>query len=320
MQLSEFLALISTAPDFPGVSVIVCESDTYPASFLSQIITSLKSRTLCGSLDTETHKIPDIKAQLETSFLGSRMLYWVRNTHQLDAATKKAWHAYVARYEGPHCILYWSGPESRVKGSAKTELPAGHLCVEIAQYVDIKTYSVLSAYFYPEAQLDQAFARRVFDESGKITVDEACLLLAYQNVVGRKSDAFFGTWLSRIIVPEKSLFTLSQHLFARQQRQFLQQWKAVKDDFPDEFWVAYWSEQLWQATLFVMRARTQGYDAAKKSAYRLPFSFMNKDWQKHTQESLTWAHQFLCKLDYNLKNSAGTHGIELWYYKFLTVG
>ena len=140
--------------------------------------------------------------------------------------------------------------------------------------------------------------------------------MGYQSVIGRKSEAFFAQWLSKIITPNKSLFSLSQYLFARQSQAFLQQWKALKDDFPDEFWIAYWSEQLWQAALFVMRAKAQGYDAAKRGAFRLPFSFINKDWQKHNEQSLVAAHDALYKLDYNLKNSAGGHGLELWYAIF----
>lgn len=320
MHITEFLRMFKDTPDLSGVFAVTFESESYPGYFFSQLLVLIKSHTTCVTLDSEQYKLGDIKAQLETSFLGSRMLYWVKNTHELDAVTKKAWASYMKNYQGPHCVMYWNaGSPDRVKTESKEPgflEPSLH--VELPTLIDPTVYKALYEFFYPTASLDEAFVSRLFCQNQKITLDEACLLMGYQTVVGRKSETFFAQWLTKLITPEKSLFTLSQYLFARQPTLFLQQWKSIKNDFPDEFWVSYWSEQLWQAALFVMRAREQGYDVAKKAAYRLPFSFINKDWQKYSQQSLIHAHQFLYKLDYNLKNSAGTHGIELWYQKFLS--
>ncbi len=308
MDLNDFFKLLLHTPDFPDVPGIAFMSDSYPASFFVRLIALLKTKTACMSLDSELYKLADIKAQLETSFLGNRMLYLVKNIHELDAASKRAWISYSKTYQGPHCILFFT--QANVENDRM-------LTVELPQFCDAMLYRLLYEYFYEGAQLDSSFVAKLFEHSQKITLDQACMLMGYQTVIGRKSDTFFKHWLARLVVPEKSLFTLSQYLFAKQPRLFLQHWQTLKSDFPEEFWVAYWSEQIWQAALFVARARTQGFDAAKKAAYRLPFSFINKDWRSHSQESLTQAHQFLYKLDYNLKNSAGTHGLELWHHTFL---
>ena len=107
MVLVEFLKQIQANPSCEGASVIALESESYPSSLLSSLFASLKSRTHCASLDTKQYKFADIKAQLETSFLGMRLIYWVKNVHELDAATKKQWQVYVKAYQGPHCIIYW---------------------------------------------------------------------------------------------------------------------------------------------------------------------------------------------------------------------
>lgn len=314
MILSEFLKRLNAGPDFPGLAVIAFQAEAYPAAFFAQMIALLKSKTVVASLDLEQQKLGEIKAQLETSFLGSRMIYWVKNSHDLDAAGKKAWDGYVKTYTGPHCIAYASEKVS-------SKLTSEHaILVELPEYVDATLYSTLYSAFYPLAPVDQSFVIKIFSISPKVSLDKACQLMAYQPLLGARSEAFFKEWLSKLIAPEKSLFTLSQYLFAKQPKMFLEQWKAIKNDFPDEFWTVYWSEQIWQATLFVTRARSQGIAEAKKAAYRLPFSFINKDWQKYSHESLVQSHQFLTKLDYNLKNSAGTHGLELWFQKFMSKG
>ena len=310
MQLPDFLKKIHEKPDLPDVAVVAYESATYPAYFFSLLLAIIKAKTSCVTLDSELHKLADIKAQLETSFLGSRMLYWVKNTHTLDAATRKSWLSYMKTYQGPHCVLFFV-LDAQNSDDERT------LNVKLPEHVDAQLYALLYAHFYPTASLDTAFVTKIFGHNQKITLDQACMLMGYQTIVGRKSDTFFAQWLSKLVIPEKSLFTLSQYLFGQQSKLFLQQWRELKNDFPDEFWVAYWSEQVWQATLFVARAHTEGFDAAKKGAYRLPFSFINKDWRKYTQESLTAAHTALARLDYNLKNSGGTHGLEMWYHTFL---
>ena len=309
MTLTQFFSLFQQT-DFKKYSVLAFKTDLFAASFFSNVHSLLKSHTSCVSLDVEQNKLMDIKAQLETSFLGNGQLYWVKNAHEFDTATKKAWLSYVSTYEGPHTIFY-------VTDGAAPQESERILLVEVPEYIDGALYAMLYGHFYPGIAFDASFITKILSLTKKLSLDKACMLMGYQTLIGRKHDAFFAYWLSKMIAPEKSLFTLSQHLFARQPKLFAQQWKSLKDDFPDEFWVAYWSEQVWQATLFVSRARSEGIEAAKKITSRLPFSFINKDWQKYTQEDLTHAHQALAVLDYRLKNSAGNCGLELWYQKLL---
>ena len=142
-------------------------------------------------------------------------------------------------------------------------------------------------------------------------------MMAYQATVGRKYQDFFADWLDKLIIPQKSFFTLSQYLFARRPQLFFEQWNACKGEYPPEFWIAYWSEQIWQAMLYVQRARTQGVMEAKKGTYKLPFSFLNKDWSHYTPATLAAAHEALYCFDYNLKNGGTGNGLELWYHKFI---
>ncbi|MBA2306801.1 hypothetical protein H0W26_01550 [Candidatus Dependentiae bacterium] len=117
---------------------------------------------------------------------------------------------------------------------------------------------------------------------------------------------------------EQSLFTMAQYFLAQQPTLFFQQWKQCSDTYPHEFWVAYWSELLWQAALFIMRAKSQGHVEAKKAAFRLPFSFINKDWQLYSADTFIAAHGFLYECDYGLKHGEHSFGLELFFHKFLS--
>ena len=102
----------------------------------------------------------------------------------------------------------------------------------------------------------------------RLTLDDACRMMNYQTVVGRNGNQFFDQWYTKLVLSEVSLFTLSQYFLGRNTKLFLKQWKACKNDYPPEFWVAYWSEQLWQAAQYVSKAKAYGVAEAKKGVVR----------------------------------------------------
>ncbi len=299
MHLESFLNNCRTTPDLSGVSTVTFQSKTYPPLFFSLLFQALKKTTSCVLLDASTVKFQELIAQLETSFLGKRMVYWVK-TNDLNLATREKWAAFLKDYQGTHVIL------SHSTTVTSTSIPLPNM-------VEQRLYQLLSSFF--SIPLDKQFLTELYWHQS-LSLDAACQMMLYQAVVGKNTASFFKQWYTKLISSQKSLFTLSQYFFARQPQAFLQQWKACIVDFPDEFWVAYWSEQLFQATLFVHRARTKDYSVAKEAAKKLPFSFINKDWQHYTQAQLTQAHQELYQVDYDLKHSA-TQGLELFYHRFL---
>jgi hypothetical protein len=55
---------------------------------------------------------------------------------------------------------------------------------------------------------------------------------------------------------------------------------------------------------------------AKKAQYKLPFSFINRDWSSYSLDELRDAHHCLATLDYQLKNGSSDIGLEYFYTKF----
>ena len=312
MQLIDFLQKSSTDP-FEGKYVVLFHrkkeaKGAVPSLFLATLFSRIKEQYPGSSLDVEDRSLPETMVQLRMSFLGSRLLYFVKNTHLLPLAEKRLWSQYLTTYEGPHCLLVYDSPRSPTETMLTIELP---------EKVDSMLYSLLFRFFHPEAPLDTGFVRKLFMQQPTITLEAAVTLMSYQTVIGKNADLFFKDWFARIQSPQKSLFQLSQYFFAQQPQQFFNYWKGCKEDYPEEFWVNYWSEQLWQAVLFISRAHTEGIESAKEQAYRLPFSFIERDWKRYTPQSLVNAHQFLYQFDYTLKNSIESQGLELMYHLFL---
>src|SRR5690606_10286153 len=113
-----------------------------------------------------------------------------------------------------------------------------------------------------------------------------------------------------------STFLLAQYFFAQDKKLFFDSWFYFINSLPIEYWIAFFSEQLWQAITFIKRANLNITDA-KKHAKRLPFSFINKDWQnyKNKIDFLVKAHNELYLIDYKLKNGS-TYSLDIWLNKF----
>ena len=323
MQLHVVLKKIQESPELTGLFVVVLKGYDQPTSFLGNFYAYLKKYNELTFLDLASTSLNDCRAHLEMSFLGQRRCYVLRNVSDLDAASKKKWYAYLQAYQGPHTLLFFEslGKAPRGRKAVKPKKTpwqdsATQLVIEIAPFVDIPLYSELFSFFY-SLPSDKAFIRALFAQQQRLSLDDACRMMSYQTVVGRNGNLFFSQWYTKLVLSEVSLFTLSQYFLGRNTKLFLTQWKACKDDFPPEFWIAYWSEQLWQAAQYVAKANAYGVAEAKKGVFRLPFTFLNSDWQRHSLRSLSEAHDELYGLDFALKNSGGAYGLELWYHKFL---
>jgi hypothetical protein len=313
MDVITFLSFLSdNYQQLTSYSLVCFRADVDSALFFSQLVAFYKKKQLAFvTIDLAQTSIQQLKLLFDTLFLGQKQVYWVKNLEELDSAGQQNLLAYLNTYTGPHTI-HITGVKDTFKLIDRPEF----LVVELPSTIGPQLYKQLFSYFFPDNKSATHFSQHLFKRRDQITLDAACLIMRYHACAGQKSESFFEQWLDKLVVSEKSLFTLSQYFFARQPREFFAYWTIYKADYPDEFWIAYWLEQLWQAALFVHKAQTLGQPEAKKTAHRIPFSFINKDWRNYSYSYLVQAHHALYLLDYNLKNGIGNYGLELWYNKF----
>lgn len=308
MQITEFINKLDMSPDWTGTSVLSIgyeqESPLFLANFLKYLKSKFKSIL---SISAETLTLDQIKAQLEIAFLNNSSTYFIKDISELNPKLKSELLSYFANYTGPHKLIFLDlvVPNSNYQ-----------FAVTVPAEIDPNLYRQLFNLFYPAIPFDTTFPTKIFTQFESIPIESACLLMAYQVTMGKNGPQFFSSWFDKIISKELSTFTLSQYFFAKQASQFFAYWQQIKSLYPDEFWISYWSEQVWQAILFITRANASGILVAKQKASRLPFSFINKDWRQHTQQTLAAAHNGLYLIDHNIKNGLGTFDFELWVHKF----
>lgn len=314
MDFLLFLREINKTPILHDVHIasIYKESIEHSSIFLNQLSyylkTSLSSNLIFLNINEQS--LPDLRTKLDVSFLGNRLIYCIKNFYLLETNEKKIWQTYFQAYQGPHCIIYF---DNQLPVYTQSD---NKIIINLPDHILQETYLTLYQVFF-NSPCDSVFVKKLFKQQSKVSLDQLITIMRYQVGLGRKFDDFFLTWFNKIVIPEKSFFNLSTALFAQDKKLFFEYWGQYKLAYAEEFWITYWSEQLWQAINFISKINSSISDA-KKSVNRLPFSFINKDWKRYNLKFLISAHNDLYQIDYNLKNGLdGQFGLEYWYHRFL---
>lgn len=329
----------------PGQSVYALVDQAYSYLFFAWLKQALK---LAGvnftSLDLMSIDLAGIKSSLSMSLLGQNMFYWLGDITVLPTKKRLELLQYLSLYTGPHRVVFFSAPEDLVtinKPSSprltlgvsgfRNEQAIGSVVIDRngvgdnlelinLEQVELSGVGLAKlAELYSQTynlKLAPVFLSKLTKLKTKLTLDQYCLLLHYMTAFGDRCELFFEQWLSKIVVLEQTLFDLSTQFFARKPEKFFLSWEKFGTDYTAQFWTAYWSEQLFRAYYFVQLQQAGDLGAAKRIAYRLPFSFTQTDWRKFSTPELYQAHNFIRSADFELKSGSTEILLELFYLKF----
>ena len=107
---------------------------------------------------------------------------------------------------------------------------------------------------YPEKNLTGIiyFLRALFQKKKLYPLEELCLLLQYQSVLGKNKDLFLEQWFSKLAVDDYSLFYLSELFFAKKREEFVGYWALVFDEYSEMFWVSFLVRSIFQSVLLYL--------------------------------------------------------------------
>lgn len=313
MNLIDVLASIEKKRVVAEHSSIYFVSADYPYFFFSRLlpryahILQMPFTTLDVSLDDSW------RIHCATTFLGQQCFYWLIGFDALDAAKARQVQSFIFSYEGPHII---GACGSKLFTSEKTDEAVPVVSCDAPVTLQVWSALCTSGLF----SVDDSIKNTRWVDG--MTLDQASTILAYAESAGSMGLQVYDAWKERIHPSTASLFTLGQHFFSKNKK-LLSAWRETAELYPPEFWLVFWGELLWQATLHVssMKFPKESVDVAqaKKITYRLPYSFLQRDWQRYTVRELSAAHNFLYGVDYAFKhgNRNQEYGFEIFLLKFL---
>jgi len=287
------------------------KKDSYPLLFFSLLFRQLK-QTCSHPVQVLSHDIGIalIKSSLATSFLGQASLYWLKNIAAYKPKQKKELVSFLKHYSGLNGAVFFVD-ETIV--CAKKDFGC---MIDIPEKIDETSFRSLCSFLGHKSIAGHA--RLLFEKNKAITIDEACLLIQYAVVNGRYMNRFVDVWMDKIVAPEHSLSTLSSAFFSKDTQRFFSVWSQMEADYSPQFWIVFWSEQLWRAFNFVEYANKGQILEAKRIGFRLPYNVKNYLWQKLDLTRLKDLHDLLYKVDYSLKNGGKPFSLELLYFQYFS--
>jgi hypothetical protein len=316
MELFLFIDSIQEQKDdFLSKKVICLRGTQFPLLFFSPMANVLRKifNTTPVFIDKGQWDWQTFEGQLATSFLGASYLYCLGSLDQFEKNETKKIIDYLIRYQGPNRIFFFTN-----YNLDKTELPSFWQQISIPDKIDMRSAVKIAQFLeFSIGSYEKRFMQSMALHVDQLPLDNVCMLLQYAPVVSSACHQSFVQWLPSIVMAQSSLFLLSQHFFALQPTAFFEQWQTISSLYGDQFWIAYWSEQLWRSYFFVYYARKSQWIEAKKIGYKLPFSFLQRDWKRYDLAYLQSAHEYLYSIDYRIKHGGGSYALELFYTKFL---
>lgn len=314
MQVTTFFEYIKRTKTLPegNVFYFFAQSSSYPLLFFYHLLTFFKKNgQMIQALNCATD-VATIKAMLSTMSFTGQIIYWLEDFHELSDKKQHELFKYFNSYDGPHRILLFSDKNTESVVKTEHELTIIELPKDVTPQDFAKIRFLVSNHLPDKSD----FAANIGMYADYLSLDTLCLFAHYELVLGKSTDEFFTHWMTRIIDPTSSLFVLSQHFFSKKTKPFFRQWAVVADNYMPTFWTTFWADQLWRAYVYCDLMRQKQYTEAKKAQYKLPFSFINRDWSRYNVDELSAAHEFLTILDFKLKNGASEIGLEHFYAQF----
>lgn len=267
-------------------------------------------------VDLDKTTIVDIVRNLETSLLGNSLLFWILVPTEQKSKGVQDLMPYFLAYKGPHTVVFCT-ISSITDYNGKHNTRINYTDIALHMDIDLLQYCTREGIIGHSLQL--AAIDVIEQKLNQLSLDEVALLAEYLSVCGKQKKQFMQHWIDKIIPCEQSLFLISQHLFAKKTKDFFTHWVRVYNDYSVQFWITFWAEQMWRSAVYVKLMQQYNHVEAKKIVFRLPFSFIKRDWKHYSVNQLHDAHKKLYHIDCFAKRGGDGFGsLELFFAQFLT--
>ena len=297
-----------------GKIVVFRVKKQYPYLFFSFLFDFIKKQQELSSvfLDLDKILLEEAMAKITTVSFDRPFLYWLVC---VDAASKKKSESLL------HSMVSCTSTNSVVLCVPQaTIIPKNAdniISIGIEDICNEKVFDLLITCFVPGiAKIERNRLIRLVCQEKTINIEKGCFLLRYVAVLGYDSSLLSMLPIELTSVSQSSLFLLSRYFFGRQAKNFFSLWSSLYKRYSPLFWTSFWSDQIWSAVNYAHLRHNGKMQQAKMISFRLPFSFLQRDWSDYVSGELIRAHQFITSADFHLKNGGYSFSLDLFFSKF----
>jgi len=319
MNFLEFLHQAKNKEFWHKRRVLCFIGQDYPFLFFNQLFDFLEHESVLPAehknlIINITDKIKLVGA-LQQSFLGQKTFYWLGEL-KVGKTDKKGldFCNFLLEYKGPNFITFYLNDEKLPTKFSSALKKVDY--VQVEEGLDKLGFQSLVKFFDQKLVAKKlSLAKKIITNNSDLSLDGSCMLMQYLDLINIKAADDFSDYLSAVLVDEQSsLHMLSQYFFAKQPASFFKIWSQVYSDYPEMFWISFWSEQIWRAFHVVKYLKKKDFVKARSMTFRLPFMFIKRDWKNFSLNRLANYFQFLYNIDYAVKNGSAFCSLDLFYF------
>lgn len=318
MNFNDFLKAAKSATFWQERNNICFVSNMYQGIWFSFLFNALRKKSLLSypyqRLFLDTTEKTTLYGALNQSILGMYSFFWLGDlTEEKETNRWLEFAHFVLNYKGPHIISYFVNNSSKLLANKSidaivlpTELSLSQV-IECAAFFDI-TFDTKK----------MALLKKIIPPEALPSLDFTCMLVTYLELISTKYLYDYMPFLESISGTSPSLTLLAEQFFSKNAHAFFQTWSKLSEKYPEVFWIAFWSEQIWRAYHVIENLNQKNFAQAKRMSFRLPYAFIKRDWQQTNPHSLLAAYEFLYAIDYAIKNGSSFCSLDLFYMKYFT--
>lgn len=312
IQFLKELRQVST--ELSNNSVALFFYGSYSPLFLQEVFSLIKTHNReIKYLDLHNNGIEGLQSYLSVISFTTPSFFWLGDLSELSRKDSLAIQNFLKAYQGPE----WVGYFTKEKTTTTT------LYNKNLWNIELKDLNIQEAYelwqlLYPS--LKGAWIKEVlkilYDKNSLLSLDLLCMALRYTITLQQGSIEYFKQWATWLFTVQSPLYILAGNLFSKNIPAFFSLWYSCKDFYSEQFWIAFWSEQFFRGYWFTYYQQIKEQGEAKKISFKLPFSFIKKDYKLSTPSQLITMHKVLYRLDWQLKNGQKS-GFESLFLNFM---
>lgn len=267
-----------------------------------------------SSVSLRDHSVEEVKKNLAASFLGQQLFYWLYDLENIPKQALANIFNYLMSYNGPHVIIMASFAESIV-------VPEWHgYSVRFPADMNKEEIKAFCATWYKGDAIHKNI-EHFFTGYTHVPFNHFASAFPYIRLLGRTLvHDFEKKYLPRILATDAiSLFSFMDLFWHKNIRSFYEQWNRVKLLYGNQFWIAFWSEQLFRAYCYAECMKNGHTTIAQQiSARKLTFFYIKTAWKTSDTLLLKELHDHVYTLDYVSKNGGIGEMLEYIYMKWFS--
>ena len=311
MNIQDFLISAESASWWADNQCLQFTGPEYFANFFAMIFNYSKKKNLLPAsfqkINCDAIEKRELHGMLHQSILGASSFFWLGNIE--EGKKTKGLSEQLSIYHGPHHIAFFKKNDTAIDDKA----------IFIPLKIDKNIFDQIILFFSINFDKQkQFFIQNLFPYNDGINLETCCMLIQYLELINSKYLDQYIPFFNSIIGQTPQLILLTELFFSRQSSRFFDTWSNQSKNYPEIFWIIFWSEQIWRAYHVITFLKKKEFSNAKRMSFRLPYSFINRDWQSCNTKTLALALKFLYHMDYALKKGSTFCSIDLFYINYFT--